>query len=357
MPAELNDPFDDFTRIGRSLARMAASVLVALCMAACATAFPMAKGHALTFAPSDIALRPGSVEYESTLQLHWFGSSCYLIQLGETAILVDPYFTYQDVGHVLFSALQGDATLVKNSLAGLPRPQAIFATHSHYDHLLDAAAVHRLPGCAKVPIFGSRTADNILSGYGKDIASACRESIADGAWHEAARCVRYQALPANHAPQFPGVSLYTGQVAVPRETPPSRAGDFKGGDTFAYLFEICDERARYRVYMTGAPTDAPRGLPKDYPGTVDVALLCVADWRLASDYPDACIRRLQPREIVASHFDDFLLLSGSKRAVTPFADLNRFVRHVQRITTYKGFRAVRVPDVESVVLVRKAAAQ
>lgn len=344
-------------RLGRSHGRMAAGVLIVLCLSACATSFPMEKGYALTFAPSDSPVRPGSARYESTLQLHWFGSTCYLIQLGETAILVDPYFTPQNVGRVLFSPLKSDATLAESYLKDLPRPKAIFTTHSHYDHLLDAAAVHRLSGCAAAPIYGSRTTGNILSGYGKDVAKAWRESIADGAWHEAARGVRYQALPAKHAPQLPGLSLYTGEVAVARETPPSRAGDFKGGETLAYLFEIRNERVRYRIYMTGAPTAAPWGLPKEYAGPVDVALLCVADWRLTNDYPDACIRMLQPREIVASHFDDFLLLSGSKRAVTPFAELKRFLRHVQGIAVYKGFHALRVPDIDSVILVRKTSVQ
>jgi hypothetical protein len=55
MPRELNDPFAEFTRVDRSLVRMTASVLVVLCMAACATTFPMEKGHALSFARSDRA--------------------------------------------------------------------------------------------------------------------------------------------------------------------------------------------------------------------------------------------------------------------------------------------------------------
>ncbi len=315
----------------------------------CTSRFPVTRGHMLSARVSDRPLGAADDGFDSALQIHWFGTACYLIRLGNTAIFVDPYLTYQNMGRVLFGQLASDPRLVRNTIAPLPVPQAIFVSHSDYDHLLDIAEVHRQPGWQQVPIYGSRTTHNILCGYGEELAAFCHESVCDGEWHIAGKGVRYQAIHATHAPQIPGIRLYTGQVTVPRTTPPRRAADFKGGDTFAYLFELSNGPAKYLIYMTAAPSDAPAGLPSGGVAPVDVAILCVADWMLADGYPDAIIRSVQARQIVASHFDDFLLLSGHKRAQIPYADVNDFVHHIQQMNCRP--QVICVPDVDSVVVV------
>jgi L-ascorbate metabolism protein UlaG (beta-lactamase superfamily) len=331
-----------------------ALIFVWLC--GCATRFPVEEKYSLSVAPVDRSLHKLDVGYQSTLQIHWFGASCYLIQLGDKSILVDPYFSYQNAGRVLFSRISSDRSYVQQELAGLPIPSAIFISHTHFDHALDVATVHRQSGWQAVPIYGSDTAYNILRGYGSDVSGYWHKAVTSEGWH---RCdldthVRYQAIPTDHGPQLPGVRLYMGQVRNPRTSPPTRAEDFKCGDTVAYLFELANKQVTFRIYMTAAPTSAPAGLPIRPVGPIDAAIICVADWRLARPYPDPCINGLHPHQIIASHFDDFLLLSGQKRAVIPYADLNRFVRHVQTLACYPEFQALRVPDVDSVLLVRKS---
>jgi len=132
----------------------------------CATRFPVEEKYSLSVAPVDRSLHKLDVGYQSTLQIHWFGASCYLIQLGDKSILVDPYFSYQNAGRVLFSRISSDRSCVQQELAGLPIPSAIFINHTHFDHALDVATVHRQSGWQAVPIYGSDTAYNILRGYG-----------------------------------------------------------------------------------------------------------------------------------------------------------------------------------------------
>lgn len=315
----------------------------------------MEKLHSLSVAPVERPLAKSDEDYERTLQIHWFGASCYVIRLGDSAILVDPYLSYQTIGQVLFSHITSDPSKVREAFGQLPIPRAIFLSHMHFDHALDIAAAHRQRGWQNVRIYGSYTAYNILRGYGSDVANSWQETQDDGTWHEcgAGTHVRYQAFRADHAPQLPGIRLYTGQVSIPRTSVPVRAVDFKCGDIFAYLFELRNWRTRYRIYMTAAPTSPPLALPSVPVGTIDVAIFCVADWRFARNYPDGCIARLHPRQVIASHFDDFLLLSGRKRAVIPYANLDAFMRHVETITSYPEFQAIRIPDVDSVLLVHK----
>ncbi len=311
------------------------------------------------------SLRPltrSNAAYDSTLQLHWFGTSCHLLQLGDVTLLTDPFFTVHSALTVGFGSIQSDPAQVEAHLGDRRAVRAIFVGHSHYDHMLDLAATLERPGWQDVPVFGSMTTRNLLHGYGKSVAAHWRPACTSGRWQDVGRDGRlaYQAIESKHAPQLPGVFLYGGKVEEPLEKPPHHAGEFKVGQTYAYLFRLSDptgnEKLTHTVYFSGAAASPPFGFPGKSATPVDVAILCVPGWRHVSDYPECIIAHLRPRHIVLSHFDNFLEPRRDKRTVVPTADLDVFLRKVQAITRYARFESIVVPDVGAVLQFRKTPA-
>lgn len=289
--------------------------------------------------------------YAAKLKVHWLGTASYLIQFGEVSLLTDPFYSQAGLLRTGLGTLHSDPKIVQQVVQSIqhhPVPSAIFIGHSHYDHMLDTAALLQRAGWHHTPVYGSQTTRHILAGYGAKIADHFVPTQADGKWHPVAKGLRYMAIPAEHADQLPGVFFYGGVVVQPRKTPPHKASDFKLGRTYAYLFEFTDGHEKATVYFTGAATRAPYGFPPASVHSVDVAILCVPSWYYTADYPDAFIRRLKPHVIIPSHYNDFfqtLKTLYDDRKILRVARLAQFVQRVKSLRHYPRFRRIILPNV------------
>lgn len=85
----------------------------------------------------------------SKVEVRWFTVAAILLEDDETQIFFDPMFTRADLSHWLkLSQLKSNETLVSGIIKehGLDKIQALFASHSHYDHSIDAPIVAKLTG-------------------------------------------------------------------------------------------------------------------------------------------------------------------------------------------------------------------
>src|SRR5687767_14571917 len=135
-------------------------LLVVLCTN-CASRSPVAPGMVMHFSPR---LPYNRAADTNALQVQWLGTACYLLQLGNQAILTDPFYSHHSMTRVAFGALKSDPQIVSNALASVTVPKAIFVGHSHFDHMLDAAQSLSQPGWEGVSIYSSETTRNILHG-------------------------------------------------------------------------------------------------------------------------------------------------------------------------------------------------
>lgn len=328
------------------------SVSSVLCsLAGCASPGPVARGMVLLYTRAQPEIGRAAPEYRRTLQVRWLGTACYLLQLGDTVVFTDPSLTHQPLARVaLGGTLKSDASAVSRRMTGLPVPQAIFVGHSHYDHLLDLAACLRQPGCSGVPVYGSSSTRNILCAYGRQFTNAWRPVITNSVWQQVAPGIRYKAFATTHGRQLPLLPLlYPGQVNRCLRSPPRRAADFKVGDTYAFLLELFNEQATNTVYFIGAAQANQEGFPDASVKTVDLAILCVPTWKLAPGYPTNIIGRLQPRHIVAAHYDNFFQVNAKPPEVVPLADMAGFLTCAQECASYEGFEDILVPAVGSVL--------
>jgi hypothetical protein len=159
----------------------------------------------------------------------------------------------------------------------------------------------------------------------------------------------YMAIRATHAPQALGIVAYDGTVSKPRTTPPTKAKHFKLGIPHAFLFRLAAGTRSYTVFVMTSASDWDWGSPPLPEVPVDVAILCVASWANADDYPTKLLQHLQARHVVLAHFDNFFQTDGEDPTVVPRGNLDGFLRASQKAIDYPGLERIVVPNVGSVL--------
>lgn len=254
------------------------------------------------------------------LQLHYLGAGGWLIDYRGSRVLTAPFFSNPRMAAVVGSGLSSDTVAILDALqAALPGQDltdvhAILVGHAHYDHLMDVPFLAtRITPQAR--IYGSHTTRNILAavpglsgrvvGLDAEVGSAER----DGTWLDLAPGIRAMPLESDHAPHFLGLELYEGTVDSPLSQLPERAGDWKGGQTLAFLFEFTDTAGSvaHRLFYQDSAADAEYLTlpPGQRAAGVDSAILCVPSYAEVEEHPEAAVRSLRPDHIFLGHWEDF----------------------------------------------------
>ncbi len=319
----------------------------------CVTPFPVHHRQILSYTRNEQTRGYDPPAPSPTLEVEWLGTACHRIRFGDASLLTDPFVSYRGISRLLFGTMRSNERLVRRLLCTQPKPDAILVGHSHCDHMLDLHAARQLCGWSDVSVVGSETTKNLLKSFPDGEPEAFDVPIPGANWKALAPGVHYRAFAAEHAPQAPNLLLYPGYVTAPLPKPPIRAGDYRCGDTYAYLFKLTQGDAEVTVYFMGSASTPPMGFPPDDVGAVDVLILCVPGWKNVRGYPGEFITRLQPRQVILSHFDNFLQEGRWPKCVIPTAGLNGFIRAALSACAYPRFERLCVPDVGAVVRVNR----
>lgn len=330
------------------------AVVLGLAVGGC-TPFPVSNQRIIRYTPHTRSVGVDPPPQQGDLEIEWNGTACHVLRTGESSILTDPFVSYHSVMRVAFGRVLPKPRMIEKYLGDEQPADAIFVGHSHYDHMLDLHPLARRKGWDAVPIVGSRTTMSLLKSYEQKISNNLHVPQVGTDWTQIAPGVEYRAFAAEHAPQAPDLLLYPGYVTAPLNHSPTRAGDFRCGDTYAYLFRLTDTATsrQYTIYFLGSASTPPLGFPPDDVQDIDVLILCVPGWKNIRGYPGELIARLRPRQIILSHFDNFLQETRGLKFVIPTADLKRFTREALKSCDYQRFERLCVPDIGAVVRVSK----
>ncbi|MEZ4883889.1 MAG: MBL fold metallo-hydrolase [Chitinophagales bacterium] len=96
--------------------------------------------------------------------VQFVGVSTVVISDDSTTLMTDGFFTRPTAIDMVFGVVQPDTTDIRWSLQrlGLNELDAVFVTHSHFDHAIDAPEVARLTGAT---MYGSESTLNIGRGW------------------------------------------------------------------------------------------------------------------------------------------------------------------------------------------------
>lgn len=241
-------------------------------------------------APSSSAPRPGPDE----LSVTYLGVNGYLLQSGDTAILVDPFFSRVPMRNIVFKmpiAPSPDALAYGIEMGAVPnRIDAILITHSHFDHALDVPALQAQLG-GKV----------IASETGALLCEAMKTKPRDlrpskvGDVHQVGGAT-IRVLSAEHDLVLGKVPFDGKLAALPPR--PATAQDWLLGTPLAFLVEMGGKE----VYIESGGV---LGYPPPVSG-VDLAIVGTAVGDGKGRYAEA-VGKLRARYVLPSHQDNFFL--------------------------------------------------
>ena len=261
------------------------------------------------------------------LKFKYLGSGGYYFSNGKTSFLIDPFFS--PYGMVPLN-LRRIATKPANVAAGLSEIEsdllangaAIFITHSHYDHLMDAPYVfNHYFDSAHARIYGSESTKNII----KTVVDSTRiHVIADkassrhtpGEWiYLSDSSIRVLPVSTQHAPHYKkliSISLYGGQAEPIKkynsDLSKISVTKWKEGNVYGYLIDFLEDNSiTFRVYLLSSASSIPNGMV--YPSVlaehvVDLAILGSASFDNVENYPEGIIDHIKPSKLFMAHWED-----------------------------------------------------
>jgi L-ascorbate metabolism protein UlaG (beta-lactamase superfamily) len=303
---------------GAAIARTAVSIMATLSAAGCAHTVTCPPARALEAAASD------------AVDVTFLGTGGFLVEHGRDALLVGPFFTNPTLGELATQDIYSDAAPIHAFLpAAAARARAIVVGHAHYDHLMDVPYI-AVKVASQATLYANDAAGKVLAPFAPELSpdrivsvetpppGACAPGVTPCRIDVPATPFRLWPLRSEHAPQFKGhglladlirpVTLWRGEPLKPLSSPPSRAGQWPAGTTFAYLIDVVDGNRTFRIYYQDSAARAPIGHPPRpllQDKAVDLALVSMGGYITVADHPQALLRALDPPFVIAAHWEDF----------------------------------------------------
>ncbi len=226
--------------------------------------------------------------------VRWMTVASVAIDDGKTKILFDPAWTRPGLKNVIgLENLKSDATLVRSILQKneLLRLDAVFASHSHFDHVIDAPMVSKIAGAV---FYTDESSDRIANAYqDKSIRTI--------------RMVPYQKirvgnflitpLPRKHSQILDLFDFLPGHVPAQTDL---NFWDYHVGDTWFFLIEhpegsiLLDQGSQPYVDTV-----------KKFATKVDVLIQGVANRKSDDDIINGYLKIFSSKFFMPLHFDNF----------------------------------------------------
>jgi L-ascorbate metabolism protein UlaG (beta-lactamase superfamily) len=223
----------------------------------------------------------------------WYGNTAVMISDGRSHIFIDPFFTRPPglLNMLTNRMIAPDEALIRKWLerAQLKHIDAVIASHSHYDHAMDAGVVARLTGAT---LYGSESTANIGRGGG---LPENRIQILKAAEEVHIGEFTVSLLESRHAGKTGGKP--TGNIVTPLGAP-AHYLDYRQGGTWSILIR----HPRGSVLHHGSAGFVPGMMIGRH---ADVVLLGIAIIPDLETYLREVVDPLGATRVLPMHWDDF----------------------------------------------------
>lgn len=291
------------------------------------------------------------------IKLQYLGVSGYLIEYSGYKLLLGPSFSNPSVAALMASLASGNlehnpelidkyypAWGQDNQSLSKGNVEAILIGHAHYDHLLDVPYImKKYTRSAKA--YGSLTMRTLLRSKGieQNRAVALNDRVSSIAEHSKENWttvsngrIRFLALESDHSPLIGSTMFAPGQYDGEPVDEQLTGLEWKLGKPLAFLIDFLDEQSKivYRIHYVDTSSDTSKGygkVPKSVLAQkrVDLAIVCMAAFDHGGDYPVSIIKHLNPKTIIAGHWEHFFDNQGEKQKVVSGIDYLEFIQRIQ----------------------------
>jgi len=248
----------------------------------------------------------------------FFGTTTLLFDDGETQLLVDCFFTRPSIFEVLTKKIKTKTKTINDILSAykINRLKGIFITHSHYDHVLDAAYMAKV---TSAQLYGSSSVLNIGRGGGLSenqmYLYEAENEITIGKF-------TVTALKSIHSTRSRKIVNLDGAISQPLKQP-SKMAEYKEGG----VYDILIKHQGRSILIKSSCNYIENALDSV---KADVVFLCVADLAeqdssFQMNYYEQTIGKTKPSLVVPIHWDNFFIpLSEHLKAYPKFmCDVNK----------------------------------
>jgi len=242
------------------------------------------------------------------VSVRFFGTTTLLFDDSSHSILIDGFFSRPNKLELLLGIIKSDvdevgAFLDKHEISGI---DAIFVSHSHYDHALDAANVSKLTGAR---LYGSESTRFIARGYGlsegETIPISHKQDIEVGRFE-----VTAYETPHSPGAKFPGYVTHDVFNLA-------QVSQYKLGKNFSFLIEHLDTN----ILLVPSAGYSP-AMFDELKKSVDIVFLGVGRLGIRSDafineYWQESVTATGADTVFLIHWDDFTKSLG--RNLKPFS--------------------------------------
>ena len=262
--------------------------------------------------------------------LCWLGVNGFELRLPGVTVLIDPCVSR---GHA--SPISNPANVARY----IGRADAVFVTHSHWDHLIDVPHIVAQTGAR---VYGSETTLNICRA--RSVPENKLTLIRHGMRCDLAQGVAVQVIRSKHTEPVGAPGFYT---QVPAAL--SSRADYLCGDVFAFLFDIGGLRV-LNIGSSNLDASAIKGT------ACDLFLCGVSNYFQRPGFPQLVHDNIAFKTFVPTHHDDFVnheLDSYEAADVSAFIrkDFVRFKSELCRIAPYGEERFRELVPLRTVPLV------
>jgi L-ascorbate metabolism protein UlaG (beta-lactamase superfamily) len=227
------------------------------------------------------------------LEIEWLGVAGYRITYEDATVYLDPYVSRAS----LRAFLRGRRALPDEALLGryLPAPPGevagVLVGHTHFDHAVDVPALCRRDGCTA---YGSSSLIQLMRLHG--LAGQAVEVVP----HEAIELGPFRAtfVPSVHSKLLLGYRVPSDGELTCDHLDALSPNAYRCGQVWGIHLEV----AGFSFYHQGSANLLDEEI---HVAGVDAFLAGIAGRRFTDSYWERVLGRLQPRVVVASHFDDF----------------------------------------------------